>query len=168
MSDHNQDQALRRLWQSGQSPAIPESTRDALGAQTDLAVEQALDSLATHRGAADLVRVASGLRGDAEQLAREIKQLRVPQRSRPPARVHWRWAAAAAVVAMVFWNGLPREPGQIPALAPDGLATEADARPSASGLEVVDPRDRIVSGSFESTDRAADKPRGIFGAGFDS
>lgn len=166
--NHNHDRALRKLWQQGQSPAIPESIRDALGADRDLAVERALDSLTTHARAADLVRAAAGLRGEAEQLARGVKQLRVPQRARPPAHTHWRWAAAAAVVAMLFWGGLPQDPGQRVPNAFEGLATQPGETPSASGLGAMDPGDRIVSGSFESAERPVGKQPAIFGAGFDS
>lgn len=164
MSDQKQDQSLRKLWQSGQSTLIPDSTRDALFAERDLAVEQALDSVGTHPRAAELVRAVSGLRGDAEQLSREIKLLRVPQRSRQPVRVHFRWATAAAVVVLASWVGLSND---APQPAADVVATEASG-PAVEGVGHDAERDRIVSASFEGAEQSAAPREGIFGAGFDS
>ena len=83
-------------------------------------------------------RIARGLRGDAEQLSRELAALRAPARARVPA---WGWALAASLaLAAVF---AVRQIGPVPDQDP------LSGDPSRTLVADAPAAEPLFSGSFE-------------------
>lgn len=152
------ERELRRLWQleQGRRQAIaPDQRLAALHGGSAAENESAVASVAEQPLAAVLARVSVSLRGDAEQLAREVHRLRRP-RAMPVRRRHAGWAVAASVVlaAWAFWPQRVADP-----VLPGAPLASQEASDAA----------RILVGSFESApaEPAASSSQ-VFTAGFDS
>lgn len=159
-------ESLRTLWKHGQTDEVSDAPLRALFADSDEAADEALDRVAESPHMAAFVQAVAGLRGDAEALSREIKQLRQPRVPRRSSFVQrWPWAVAASVAVMAWW-ALPPEQGVQPTAGVPQVASQSSGQPESTVAAGAIETGSILTASFEAAPTQHDPA--LFSAGFDS